>query len=354
MQLASQDLDILGALEDARKGIPAELPTQATKSECTQVVGQMKKEEAKQKFLECKKENKRRFVSVAGPKMDMSKLFEFAWFKQIFAETAKLSLEIEDISSTAIQSPPDDEPIVILQRPFLDEARHVLQAWKAKGVGFYCLHISDEFGQDPVDFYQWDECRGVLRNYVRPDVQESEKIKIIPLGFHWAISNGEPFLHTPQPPFRELAWSFVGTGWQGRREKLEVFKQIPFEHKLLFQDDWNSKDKLGRDEMLSLYLNSWCIPCPGGQNAETFRAYEALEAGAIPIFVKENGNDAYLAYISRWLPLLHCDSWLHAAQLIMTLKAKPEIYEQYRIQILTGWESMKKEVKRWVCQVYQV
>jgi hypothetical protein len=76
----------------------------------------------------------------------------------------------------------------------------------------------------------------------------------------------------PKPTERELTWSFVGTGWQGRREKLEILKKIPFEQgkqKLILQDNWDSKEKLGREEMLQLYLNSWCIPCPGGQNPET-------------------------------------------------------------------------------------
>ena len=96
LDAAPQELDILGSLEDARVA-KHEIKVEA-KSDSTNVVGHMKQDEAKQKFLECKQLNKRRFVSVAGPKMNMNSLYEFAWFKQLFAENAKLSLEIDDIS----------------------------------------------------------------------------------------------------------------------------------------------------------------------------------------------------------------------------------------------------------------
>jgi hypothetical protein len=188
--------------------------------------------------------------------MNMDKLFETEWFKELFEVNAGLVFDIDDISSTAVENPPTDEPIVVIQRPYTQETRDILSKWRAKGVRFYVLHISDEYGQDPIDFYVWEECKGVLRNYVRPDVTESEKVKVIPLGYHWAANEKEKDM--PKPTERELTWSFVGTGWQGRREKLEILKKIPFEQgkqKLILQDNWDSKEKLGREEMLQLYLN---------------------------------------------------------------------------------------------------
>jgi hypothetical protein len=90
-------------------------------------------------------------------------------------------------------------------------------------------------------------------------------------------------------------------------------------------DDWNSPNMLGREETLSILLNSWCVPCPSGHNAETFRFYEALEAGAVPIVVKES-NEAFLNYISSHFQILVADSWEHAAQIVYTLKQQPQVY----------------------------
>jgi GR25 family glycosyltransferase involved in LPS biosynthesis len=355
----NKSLDILGALEDART---------LSNVSAVDVIGDVKPEEAKETLVSTTKSQtqtvgplvnptlpklgKRRLVSLVGEPMDSSKWYEFNWFKQIFVDNAGLSLEVERLADGS--APPTDEPIVVVQRNKTTEARDVLKRWNDAGAKFYVLHLSDEHGTDPVDFYDWPCCLGVLRNYVRPDVRESDKVKVIPLGFHWAIPNGEPALHTPRVPFRELVWSFVGTGWAGRRDKLQILNAIPGEHKCVFMEEWNSEKMLGREELLSVLLNTWCVPCPGGNNAETYRVYEALEAGAVPVLVKEGGMDAYLDYLGRWLPLLVANNWEHAAGLIHTLRMKPEVYEQYRMQILAGWEKMKADTRQAVRSVWKV
>jgi hypothetical protein len=111
---------------------------------------------------------------------------------------------------------------------------------------------------------------------------------------------------------------------------------------------------LSREETLSTLLNSWCVPCPSGQNSETYRFYEALEAGSVPVLVRGDVSEEYLSFLQRWLPLLLADNWGHAAQLVYTLKAKPEVYEQYREHLLNSWEKMKNDVRGFVRSVYNV
>jgi hypothetical protein len=330
-------LDILGALEDARKSLEEKVAE--TKVVETKVV--------ETNEIPIPKLGKRRLVTVCGGKIYSKDLYEYSWLQQLFGDD--IPLEIEQVCE-----PQDDSPIVLIQGSLVEVAEEILQGWKKAGKTFYLLHLSDEDGRDSIEMYSWKECLGVIRNYVRGDAPDSDKVKTIPLGWHWAISNGEPYLHTPQPPFREFVWSFVGTGWCGRKEKLEVLKQIPGDHKLVFQDIWNSKDMLGREENMSILLNSWFIPCPGGQNPETFRIYEALEAGAIPIIVKEEGFQPLLEYLAKWLPLIVADNWVHAAQIIFSFKSKPEIYEQYRIQVLMGWEKCKKDCKEIIKSIYRI
>ena len=279
-----------------------------------------------------------RFVSVAGPTMDMSKWYEYSWIKDIFSFMN--SFEIEDLDEM-----PRDCPIVVVQRPYVDECASVLKGWSDAGLKFFVLHMSDEFRTDRIDFYDLPGCRGVVRNYMRDGL--GEKVHVIPLGYHWAIPNGEPLLHTPRPPFRELVWSFVGTNWLNRKEKLQILNEIPGEKKIVFMDDWNSPNMIGKDECLSILLNSWCVPCPSGHNHETYRFYEALEAGAIPVLVKED-NSTFLKYICTKLHFMVAESWQHAAQLIFTLKSQPEIYEKYRTGLLMEWEELKKKTRNCV------
>jgi hypothetical protein len=331
-------LDIRGALDDARRVCAANAEANAS----AEANAEETKEQQQTPLTHVKG---RRFVSLCMD-TDMSVWHEFAWFKQLFSG---LSLEVERLSEHAF---PTDSPIVVVQRPHVDKISQILMRWSSMGLSFYVLHLSDEYSSDRIDFYQLPGCKGVVRNYLRDDLLSQEKVAVIPLGFHWAIHDGHPMEHTPRPPFRELVWSFVGTGWCGRKEKLEPLKAIPGEHRLALMDDWNSPNMLGREETLAILLNSWCVPCPGGNNGETFRVYEALEAGAVPVVVQEEGMELFFKFIGPKLPLLLANSWTHAAQLIYTLKAQPEMYEQYRGQILAAWEVCKKDARDSVKRVF--
>jgi GR25 family glycosyltransferase involved in LPS biosynthesis len=321
------ELDIMGALEDAAAAAPRSFEAAAAADP---------------------KDARQRFVSICGPPMDMSKMYEYAWFKMLFPED-KYNLEI-----FSIRDPPEDIPIVIVQRPYVSETADKLAAWSSNGAAFYVLHLSDEYSADRVDFYDLPGCLGVIRNYLRKDVVESAKVCVIPLGFHWAVPNCNPAVNTPRPPFREFAWSFVGTSWTLRKKKLQVLEGIPdCKSKLIFMDEWNSPNMLGREESLGLLLNSWFVPCPAGNNAETYRIYEALDAGAVPVIVKEDDCEEFLQLIGRHLPIMVCDNWVHAAQLILTLIKHVELYEQYRNSLLTAWQTCKSHVKETVLQIFR-
>jgi GR25 family glycosyltransferase involved in LPS biosynthesis len=321
----SGPLDILGALEDARGSARSAEVAFAAPSVLAP---------SAQKALAI---GSRRIVSI-GFDTDSSKWHEFTWLKDIFG--GRIGMTVERIGDGQT---PSDEPIVFVQRPWVDKTAVELVRWSSAGAKFYVLHLSDEYGADRIDFYGLPGCLGVVRNYIRPGL--SEKVLVIPLGPHWAIPGSVPHTHTPKPPFRELAWSFIGTGWKGRREKLRALMGIGEEHRCVFMDEWNSPKMLGREETLAVLLNSWMVPCPGGQNPETFRVYEALEAGAVPIVVKEEGNDAWLAFLGKYIPLLVAGSWEHAAQIVHTLRAKPEVYEQFRSHVLAKWMESKEGVK---------
>jgi alpha(1,3/1,4) fucosyltransferase len=329
---AGTELDILGALEDARAAARAAKASEATPLTQTPpkifpMVG------------------KRRIVSI-GFETDSSQWYEFGWWKTLF--DGKVGMTVESIAEGA--DGPDDAPIVFLQRPHVEKARAELARWSTAGKKFYCLHLSDEYGSDPIDFYDLPGCLGVVRNYVRGDLPA--KALVVPLGPHWAVPGGVPHTHTPRPPFRELTWSFIGTGWKGRKEKLAPLNGVTGDHRCVFMDDWNSPKMLGREETLAVLLNSWFVPCPGGQNAETFRVYEALEAGAVPVLVKEEGMEKYLEELGKMIPILVATDWNHAANLMHTLRAKPEVYEQYRDHILASWLAAKERVKGDIVRVF--
>jgi len=241
-------------------------------------------------------------------------LFEKKWLEFVLGQT------IESIRTKV--------PIVIYQRPYCNKLKEVLRTWPA----FTLLHISDEDYTDPIDIYEWPACKGVVRNYVRP--LRNQKVVTIPLGYHWSRNT--------MIQKRNLIWSFIGANYANRREKLEPFKALT-PNSCIFQPGWNSIHAIGEDEMLDTLEASMCVPCPGGVNYETFRLYEALEAGAVPILVDGDAGDAaFLDYLKRWLPIVSSPDWATAARIVGGLAQRPDLYEAYRKSLMDGWASMKR------------
>jgi hypothetical protein len=103
---------------------------------------------------------------------------------------------------------------------------------------------------------------------------------------------------------------------------------------------WKDANELKEEEYISLLLNSKCIPCPRGNNVETFRFYEALECGCIPIAL-----DCPEVLNNGGMELLNLQSWSQAAGLMQHFQANPEQMEQYRRAVLLSWANFKKTLK---------
>jgi GR25 family glycosyltransferase involved in LPS biosynthesis len=253
---------------------------------------------------------------------DIDALFERQWLEDL------LGKPLVDIRTSV--------PIVIYQRPHCESLKKTLSTWPA----FTLLHLSDELCQDPIDIYEWPSCKGVIRNYQRKGL--SSKVVTIPLGYHWRGSATER-------PRKDLIWSFIGSETGGRRDKLQNFKGIQ-PMKCVLQKEWNSPGQCGREEVVDSLQRSLCVPCPAGINYETFRIYETLEAGAIPMLVEENGSTELLEYLKRWIPISTSPDWVTAAKVLHGLSQNTELYKEYRKSILIGWVSLKqwaaKEAKR--------
>ena len=250
---------------------------------------------------------------------DIDGLFEKQWLEYLLGQ------KITDVRT--------EIPIVIYQRPYCEKLKATLRDWPA----FTLIHLSDEKGLDPIDIYDWPACKGVVRNYIRSDIR-NEKVLIIPLGYHWNAS-----ATAKQDVRKDLIWSFVGAEHINRKEKLRPFKELS-PNTCIFQKEWNSPDKIGEKEVINILQRSLCVPCPGGVEQETFRIYEALEAGAIPILVEEDAP--FLTFFKNWIPLAISPDWITAARVVHGLTQRPELYIEYKRSLINGWNAMKE----WACK----
>jgi GR25 family glycosyltransferase involved in LPS biosynthesis len=276
-------------------------------------------------------------------------LYEAEWLSDLFGRPSMLEIESIGLGTP----PPSDCPIVILQRPHLEVTIPVLEAWSAAGAKFRILHLSDEFGRDDVRVYDLSGCVSVLRIYQREDLEDHPKVLTIPLGFHWTLPEGskDSLRMTPRLPFRGTTWSFFGTNWGhggGREQQLAPLLSLPepVKHVARFFKNWNDVDSAPRDIYISTMLDSIFVPCPDGMNPETFRFYEALECGAVPLVVRTDANAIWVDWVSEELQLLPSSNWEEAAKFVKELSEKPELLETYRTRLLSAWQGWKTQLKK--------
>jgi len=227
-----------------------------------------------------------------------------------------------------------DNLVVLVQRPKWDEQLAWLESICVSGKKFKIIHFSDEFQQDPCFYYTEPEITGIMRFYPRNDIP-NEKVLNIPLGYHWKNTDKNPPLN-----IRPYAWSFCGTNWKGRSEQLNPLFEI--EPKMVeFYPDWKHATQLNEKDYIQLLLNSKFAPCPRGNNIETYRFYEALECGCIPVF-----TELPEILVESKIPFLRTTTWEEVSSLIKHFLENPEQMIQYQKSLINGWIEYKAVLKK--------
>jgi GR25 family glycosyltransferase involved in LPS biosynthesis len=223
----------------------------------------------------------------------------------------------------------------LVQRPHVFQMIHLFQQLEESKIPFKVIHISDEFGSDDISFYGYSMCKAVIRNYLRKDVSVlPSHVLTIPLGYHHQPST------TEQKTFdqRELVWSFHGTDWFERSAQLREF--VPFvPYSCHLQPNWNHPTATREKTYLTLMGNSKFCPILRGQNPETFRLYEALESGALPVTTISDTD--YLKWIEDNLGLSSLYDWTHPTALLNS----NSVTEHMRGLVSERWNAWKERIK---------
>ena len=116
-----------------------------------------------------------------------------------------------------------------------------------------------------------------------------------------------------------------------------------------FQDPWHGQE--GDDEQVGVLLDyekyipkladTVFCPCPSGNNPETFRLYEALEVGCIPLFVRPPEDKDFTKH-GEWnsYPGVIFNSWNDLNPFLMWAQHNPREVDLLHHSILRWYESM--------------
>lgn len=288
----------------------------------------------------------KRITAFHMKEIDPSKCFEREWLDSIFP----YPLEYKQFTSIHDLVAVKDMPMFVFQKcPSIDAVKVlgiVLDMIRSTGKQIVVLHLSDEFGNDDISWYAHPSLKAVVRNYWRPDLKSypPEKVIVLPLGY----ANSRSGRGFPPKSFeeREYTWSFVGSlDREGREAALTQLQSVkPYKQEC--KASWDSPDIVKAEEYNTLLQKSKFVPCMRGSAAlESFRLYEALEHGAIPIYVPSESSrcsDEYAEIYGKH-PFLGFPSWVAAAEYLPKLAAQPQIMEKHRSQLNTWWNDKKTE-----------
>lgn len=200
------------------------------------------------------------------------------------------------------------------------------------------IHVGDEYFAGGYDVYR--EFEFVLRTHHTAWFDGVPEVLTIPLG--WA--EGMPQRSTLKPvETRKYIWSFLGNQKAASRpEMLRTLRQIKPQFVYAYKAGVAGAQRMPRSEYHALLDDTVFAPCPmGNAMMETWRFYEALEAGCIPIIEAR----PWMHYHERLLgphpiPTVYC--WSQATRLIKALAKDPERLNALQQRIVSWWARCKQ------------
>lgn len=232
--------------------------------------------------------------------------------------------------------------VIVTQRPDLltEEQRREIRA--TPGVGLF--HLSDEWFKRPIASYgafSW-----VWRQYAHSGLR-GERLRALPLGpvSVASISTGLPDASRRPLAERTHPVAFIGHLVTTRFAAVAALATVP--HALLRPTGCFDAhgEAMSIDEYNGALRDAAFVACPmGNANIESFRVYEALEAGAVPIVEARRGFD-YFRLLLGPNPLPTVRSWSQAPALIAELhedRTLGALQERTR----SWWQGYKEQLRR--------
>jgi len=262
---------------------------------------------------------------------DKNTIWESDWIHFLFKD---ITLEIVDnldhnkfINNSVIID-------LLHNAPYHNE--YVQEMYRRK-YNFGLVHLTDEGSNNDISSYQY--CNFVVRNFYRKDM--NDHVLTVPLG--WTTGNRN-LSKDKSSNERKLDWCCIIQRTDRNRQLASyAFEFMP---NGLFYAAEQHGPRLSVEKMSEIYKDSKFVLCPGGRiTPESFRTFESLESGSIPIVLK---NDYWKICYGDDFPALQVNSWEEAKIIIEQMLKKPEELEAYRLNCLNWWNDSKIKTKQQV------
>lgn len=211
----------------------------------------------------------------------------------------------------------------------------LLEKIRAAG-GCGLIHIGDEYYRG--DFSQYAAFGFVIR-MMSFDAINVPGVFALPLGVTGGL--GEPV--TKASSQRKLNWIFAGDYKADRKVMAAAFAGIE-PNLLSLPISYMGQTGIARADYIAGMADAVFAPCPAGNVCiETFRPYEALHFGAIPIVPKRAISDPYKDVLGSH-PMPSFTSWKKAAAFANDLLADPAGLDQLQSECLAWWAREQEDL----------
>jgi len=199
----------------------------------------------------------------------------------------------------------------------------------------FLFHLGDEFGSHNLSSI-YDNCNFIWRPFCSNKYFENNKVKCMPIGYKSGVTN-------KQKSNRKYKWAFTGTPHKSSRHDL-LFQFSNIEPFFCHKTEKFNQKIISVDEMSEILSSTIFIPCPNGFfHPETYRLYEALECGCIPIV-----ESAY-NYYDRLFPnnpFIKVNKWVDAKPILKDWKIEQITKKQQECNI--WWLEYKKILQEFI------
>lgn len=234
--------------------------------------------------------------------------------------------------------------------------RYVLENLRMKGKKYAVVLLSDENLFEPCEWLHDPACVGLLRNYIHPNQLTHPKVQVFGLGYKRGFLE---YLKNEGSENRKYTWCFAGTPHGDRAQMLKLFNQID-NYKVHTCSGFGAADGLNTKDYVNMLQNSTFALCPAGQDSmDSFRMYEALEAGCIPVTVRSSKQ--FMIRPSYWhgvfyglneLPFICEDTFEECLDKIKTLE--PTKIINLKTECKSIWDNYKQKWKSNFNYVYSL
>ena len=200
----------------------------------------------------------------------------------------------------------------------------------------FLIHLGDETGAyDSSEIY--NNFNYVWRTFCLGKYFNNKKVSCFPIGYKSGI------FFKQDSGKRKYKWAFLGTPHKSSRH--DLLFQLSDIKPSFFHKTKKFNDKIiDVNEMSKILASTEFIPCPNGfVHPETYRIYEALECGCIPVV-----ENAY-KYYDRLFPnnpFLKVDIWIEAKEIIK--KWRDDQIQKKRDECKMWWNGYKKQLQEFI------